>query len=114
MSMALQRELEQLLEETNALLACPDFEFSLWEAYGVRRAAFFTRLQATTLLTEGEEHEVVSALIREILAQDALLIDTAQTRLSFLRSELAALATHRRALNGYASLSSATIFQCDA
>jgi hypothetical protein len=113
MSTALQRELEQLLQETSLLLACPDFDLSMWEAYGVRRAEIFARLQGLPGPAEGVEHEAVSLLIRAILAQDAVLIHKAQTRLSSLRAELAAVATSRRALKGYACLPSATLFRCD-
>jgi hypothetical protein len=111
MNTALRRELEQLFQETNTLLACPDFDFPTWEAYGVRRAAIFDRLQGLTFPTEGEEYEALSALIHDILAQDAIVIQKAQTRLAFLGAELASLATSRRALKGYACLPSPALFQ---
>jgi hypothetical protein len=113
MNTALRRELEQLLRETHALLACPDFDLSLWEAYGVRRAETFARLQDLALPTEEAEREAVAVLTRDMLAQDAVLIQKAQTRLSFLQAELTALATSRRALNGYTRLPSATVLQCE-
>jgi hypothetical protein len=113
MNTALRHELEQLLQETNALLARPDFEPSIWEAYEARRAAIFARIQGMTPPADEEEHEVIAALIRNILAQDAEVIQKAQMRLSYLRTELATVATLHRALKGYASFSSPALFQRD-
>ena len=113
MNTALQRELEQLWQETNLLLACPDFDFSTWEAYGVQRAALFARIQDLPRPAEGGESEAVAVLIRDILALDVVLIQKAQTRLAYLQTELATVATSRRALKGYAGLSPAVLFQYD-
>jgi hypothetical protein len=107
----LRRELEQLLQETNALLACPNFEPAAWEPYTVRRAALFARLQSLTLPTEEKELAAVMALVHELLAQDALLMQKAQIRLATIGAELASLAASRRVLKGYACLSSPASFQ---
>lgn len=113
MNTTLRRELEQLWQETNLLLACADFDFSAWEAYGVLRAAIFARIQDLPCPAEGEESEAVAVFIRDILAQDAVLIQKAQTRLAYLQVELATAATSRRALKGYAGLPPAVLCQYD-
>jgi hypothetical protein len=114
MNTALRHELEQLLQETSALLACPDFEPPTWEAYEARRAAIFMRIQGMTPPTDGEEHAAVSGLIRDILTQDAALMKKARIRLTSLGAELATVANSRRALHGYTSLPPAILFQSEA
>ncbi len=113
MNTVLQRELEQLQRATSLLLSCTDFDFSTWEAYGVEREAIFVRIQSLPRPAEGEECEAVAALLRDILAQDAVLIQKAQARLASLQGELAAVATSRRALKGYAVLPPTVLFQHD-
>jgi hypothetical protein len=113
MNTALPHALEQVLEETRAFMTRESFDLPLWEAYCARRAVLFAQLQTLTFPAEGAEHEAVSALIHEILACDALLIEKARTQLAALRTELATLTTSRRALNGYVSLPSASLFQRD-
>jgi Flagellar protein FliT len=113
MNTVLRRELEQLWQATSLLLSGTDFDFSTWEAYGVQRAAIFAHIQGLPRPAEGEESEAVAALLRDILAQDAVLIQKAQARLASLQGELAAVASSRRALKGYASLPPAVLFQHD-
>jgi hypothetical protein len=113
MSIVLRRELERLLQETSVLLARPDFDLTVWEDYGARRTEIFARFQGMNFPTAGEEYEAVSALVRDILTQDAVLIQKVQVRLAHLGAELAAVATSRRALKGYASFQDAVLFQCD-
>jgi hypothetical protein len=109
----LRRELEQLLQETKTLLADADFAPSAWEAYEAQRTTIFVRLQGLPLPTDEEESAAVSALIQEILAHDAILIQKAQARLVSLRAELTALAVSRRALQSYTVLSSPILLQRD-
>ena len=113
MNTVLRRELEQLWQATSLLLSCTDFDFPTWEAYGVERAAIFARIQGLPRPGEGEESEAVAALLRDILAQDAVLIQKAQARLASLQGDLATVASSRRALKGYAILPPTVLFQHD-
>jgi len=101
MSRALLHALEQLAQQTRALLADSTSDLEAWEAYGERRAAIFARLRELDFQVDGKPQTVVSNLVHEIRAQDAVLMARAQARLSGLRAELGALATARRALRGY-------------
>jgi hypothetical protein len=101
MSTALRHALEALAQETKALLAHPDPDIAMWEAYGGRRTAIFARLQEITFSVHEQEDMSVSALLDEIRQQEPLVLEKAQARLIRLRTEIHALATSRRALRGY-------------
>ncbi|MBI3302269.1 MAG: flagellar protein FliT [Deltaproteobacteria bacterium] len=102
MTTAWAHELEQLLQETRALLARPEIDTAAWEEYGTRRAAIFARLRGTDCPGEGQDATLVSGLIHEILRHDTLVAEQAQARLTRLRAEIGALVTSRRALRSYA------------
>jgi hypothetical protein len=112
MNRALVQELENLLRENSALLACPEPDVALWKRYGERRGAIFARLKGMDFSTEGDEGgAIVTNLIREILGQDTAMIVEAQARLTHLREELSGLATARRALKSYTPPHLAVLFK---
>ncbi len=102
MNTTLVHELEDLLNETRELLACPDPDVEVWGRYSEKREAIFARLQEMDFqASEREEAEKAQDLLKEILQQDATVTEKLKARLARLQGELSVLAKERRALRGY-------------
>lgn len=101
MTTLLVHELRRLVQETRLLLDCADWAFEAWAKYGEQRAMIIARLGEMDFRVEGEEKQVVATLLQEILAQDAILLERAQARLTLLGAAIRTAATSRRAVKIY-------------
>jgi hypothetical protein len=91
------------LRETENLLAGPEPETEVWEAYGRRRERAFEQLQSETGLAadHGGERARLRELIEAILERDRLLMVRLELYLARCRKGLSTVPKVQQALRGY-------------
>ncbi len=114
MSSLILTELMTLLQETDALLACPEPDIDTWETYSRRRQEIFARLQD---LFQRETQGTSPALrdsLRLVLEKDHLLLQQLEVHRSRCRQQLAEVSKAQQALKSYTPALSARLLDYDA
>jgi hypothetical protein len=92
------QDLENLLNESRALLASPDLDFEQLQEWSARRAILFAKLQeADAPVAEPDRPEAVR-LIEDLLNEDAAVQAMLKERLGRLGRQLVAVGNMRRVL----------------
>jgi hypothetical protein len=92
------QDLENLLNESRALLASPDLDLEQLQEWSERRALLFARLQEADAQVAAQDRPEAVRLIEALLGEDAAVQAMLKERLGRLGRQLVALGNMRRAL----------------
>jgi flagellar biosynthesis/type III secretory pathway chaperone len=92
------QDLENLLNESRALLASPDLDLEQLQEWSERRALLFARLQEADAQVAEQDRPEAVRLIEDLLNEDAAVQAMLNERLGRLGRQLVAVGKMRRAL----------------
>jgi hypothetical protein len=105
------KDVENLLEESLAIIATPEVETMQLLEWGRRREMIFSRLRATDIQLSGEEQAQARSLAQEILTVDSRILAAINAKLALLGHEMNAANKMRRMVGGALHSPSASLME---